>query len=86
MVQTYKIIHKVDHVDRETFFKLVDTSRPINTRLNSFHLNIQPVQVTRTDIRRNFFTNRVINTWNSLPNDVKDAANVFKFKSAYDKL
>ena len=86
MVQTYKIIHRVDQVNRDTFFKLVDTSRPNTTRLNSYHLNIQPTAIPRTDIRRNYFTHRVIQKWNSLPNDVKDANTVNKFKSAYDKL
>ena len=57
-----------------------------NTRLTSFHLNIKQTQMSRTDIRRNFFSNRVISHWNNLPNYMKDLPNVNKFKAEYDKM
>ena len=38
--------------------------------------------MSRIDIRRNFFLNRV----NNLPNHMKDLPNVNKFKAEYDKM
>ena len=38
----------------------------------------------KLDIRKFFFTNRVCNTWNRLPCDVKQAPSVNSFKNRYD--
>ena len=40
---------------------------------------------TNLDQRRNFFTNRVVNPWNSLPLSIKTAPSLDSFKSRYDK-
>jgi len=37
------------------------------------------------DLRKYFFTNRVVNIWNSVPNDVVLCDSVDKFKSYLDK-
>ena len=37
------------------------------------------------DIRRNFFTNRIVNPWNDLPPEVKFCNSMDSFKLAYDK-
>ena len=39
----------------------------------------------RLDIRRNFFTNRIVNPWNDLPSSVKLCNSLDSFKLAYDK-
>ena len=54
--------------------------------ISSFISTYNQSKLQEHNIRRNFFTNWVINTWYSLPNDVKDAANAFELKSVYDKL
>jgi len=81
MIQTYKILRGFDNVDHKTWFSKVNNN---NTRLSSFHLNLQPSR-SNHEIRRNFFSQRVVNTWNSLPNYVKDSTNPSTFKSNYDK-
>ena len=40
---------------------------------------------SRLDIRKNFFSQRVINVWNSLPSEVVEAESVNAFKNRYDK-
>ena len=40
----------------------------------------------RTELRRNFFSNRVVEQWNSLPSEVKMAKNVKIFKHEMEKL
>ena len=37
-----------------------------------------------SDIRRNFFSKRVVEPWNTLPSSVKNAADVNSFKNLYD--
>jgi len=38
------------------------------------------------DLRKHFFTNRVVSLWNSLPNVVVDSDSINCFKSRLDKL
>ena len=38
----------------------------------------------RTEIRKNFFSCRVVNSWNNLPSDVQGASCVQDFKQKYD--
>ena len=40
---------------------------------------------SRNDLRKYFFTNRVVNNWNSLPSHVMHADSVNSFKSRLDK-
>ena len=83
MVETYKIIHKKNNVNRETWFKLYDQEHGRVTRLAADPLNIRS-QPSRLDLRKHFFTNRVVELWNSLPSEVKNARNVEQFKSKFD--
>ena len=84
MIQTHKIIHGIDKVDRHTWFNFVsNTDR--NTRALSDNLNLSKPNA-RLEIRRNFYFNRVIDSWNRLPFDVKRAASTNQFKNMYDNL
>ena len=40
----------------------------------------------RTEVRRNFFPNRVAEKWNKLPEYIKRAGNIKTFKYLYDKI
>ena len=42
------------------------------TRHTSYSMNLAP-QRSSTDIRRNFFSNRAVTVWNSLPTETKDS-------------
>ena len=55
------------------------------TRMTSYSKNLVAVRL-RTDIRKNFFSNRVVNLWNSLPIDIKDSRTVKIFKSKLELL
>ena len=84
MIQTYKIMNRIDDVNSETWFERVQTNRNISTRLTSCDLNLVN-QRSHLDIRKNFFSNRVVNSWNKLPTEVKRAPNLISFKSLYDE-
>ena len=86
MVQSFKIIRGFDDVKATTWFTLVgDTPHLRLTRNTSDPLNIVR-QNPRTEIRRSFFSNRVVDTWNSLPSDVKHSKTITMFKSRVREL
>ena len=83
MVQVYRIITGKDKVDPHSMFVFYgEQLRP--TRMGSYPWNIVEPRC-RTDMRRNFFTNRVATKWNALPREIKDAPTVNTFKARYDK-
>ena len=54
------------------------------TRNLSYHKNIISTR-SNTEIRRNFFTNRVAPIWNALPETVKESQTVQIFKARLEK-
>ena len=82
LVQTYKIIHGIDDVDRKIWFELYgDTERRV-TRTSEQSLCIEASR-PNLDIRNHFFSNRIVQQWNALPNNIKNARNVKHFKNMY---
>ena len=79
MIETYKIMHGRDRVDRGTFFSLSHNTR---TRGHPLKLSVGRV---KTDKRKYFFTQRVIGVWNSLPQEVVMASGLDAFKRGLDR-
>ena len=78
LIQVFKLIKGVDNVDYREFFQLANNSR---TRGHSFKI----VKFrSRLEIRRNFFSQRVVNIWNRLPLCVVEAESVNAFKNRLD--
>ena len=62
-----------------------DFFRFANSKITRGHcLKLQKVQ-SRINIRSNFFSQRVVNEWNGLPEDVVIVGSVNAFKNALDK-
>ena len=80
LTQTFKIIKGHDAVDPSTWFSLVGEQSGRVTRATSHPLNIIR-GAFNTEVRKNFFSNRVIDNWNALPADLKDSVTVNNFKS-----
>ena len=79
MIEAYKIVSgKYDAVTK------LDLNFNTNsaTRGNSFKLYKDRVKY---DLRKYFFTNRIVDLWNSLPDTVVTADNVNLFKSRLDR-
>ena len=74
LVMVYKITHNLVNLKSDEFFDYdVDSrTRGHGYKIRCFH--------SRLDIRKHFFTSRVIPVWNSLPRSCVDAANVSSFK------
>ena len=70
-----------EKIDREQFFQLADNSHGL--RGHSLKLKKER---SRLEIRRCFFSQRIVNDWNSLPQHVVEATSVNSFKNALDKL
>ena len=84
LIETYKIIHGVNNVNKCTWFSmLADTSNRIK-RMSENPLSLSAT-FCRTDIRRHFFSQRVVSPWNDLPCDKKTAPTLNTFKSRYDE-
>jgi Reverse transcriptase (RNA-dependent DNA polymerase) len=81
MVLVYKILNNKCTVRAENWFE-IDNSEGPRTRSANNGIRIRP-PFARTDKRKNFFTVRVCEKWNSLPATVKSAKNIDRFKCAY---
>ena len=79
----FKIIRGFCDVEKNMWFNLVNPSERV-TRLSSCQHNIK-AQKFRTDMRKNFFSNRVVEVWNSLPTEVKMVESVKSFKNKLKK-
>jgi ribonucleases P/MRP protein subunit RPP40 len=79
LAQTYKIVRGKEKLQRISLFNHVDGGR---TRQDADELNLKQDQA-RLEIRKNFFTQRIVKTWNAVPPEIKRTANVTGFKKAY---
>ena len=78
MIELYKYIHGFYHVQSPRL--LLSSGRTVR----GHSLKLQKNRY-RLDIRGNFFGNRTVNTWNSLPEKVVTAPTVDTFKSRLDQ-
>ena len=81
MLQTYKIMNGKDNVARNTWFEMASDGQRV-TRQAADPLNIRP-RAARLEIRRNFFSHRVVEKWNVIPAEVKSSVSVMSFKNGY---
>ena len=65
MVQTFKIVREIDRVDRRVWFEFVGDSGERVTRLSVDPLNIKS-NLSNTELRRRFFSNRLVQQWDNL--------------------
>ena len=81
LIETYKILHQIyDPITTKNLFtKIPDTS--ITRKHNS--LNITKVRSNKNKYK-NFFTNRVNNIWNNLPDNNVNANSLNIFKNKID--
>ena len=84
MIETWKIFNDKGHWnDCDILKKCSDHSVRVTRGSSNQALTKDKSSL---DIRANFFSNRVVKPWNSLPLSVKSASSVVSFKAAYDKV
>jgi hypothetical protein len=81
MLQTFKIVRGIDKVNSEDWFQMAAQAERA-TRSTDGPLSIRP-RAARLEVRRNFFSTRVVDSWNQIPCNVKNARNVGMFKRLY---
>merc|ERR1712212_473283 len=74
LIETFKIVHGYENIERDVFFELTDS----NTRTNTCKLGKR--EHIRTVTRANSFGVRVVNGWNALPEEVVMAPSISAFK------
>ena len=79
LIQTYKIVHGIGKIDCSIEFV---GERSINARITRNQADAMNLKRkhSRLEIRKHFFTNRVVDDWNRLPSDIKNSNNVNNFK------
>jgi len=80
LIECYKILTGKENVDAQQFFRLADSMYDL--RGHSLKL---VVNRSRLSVRQNFFSQRVVNAWNGLPQNVIDAPSINSFKNRLDK-
>jgi hypothetical protein len=78
MMEIYKILHSIDKLD---YHKYISISNNI-TRGNGIKLRKKTVN---SDISKYWYFNRIVNTWNALPEDVVSSPSISIFKCKLDK-
>ena len=79
LIETYKIMKGIDKKEAGKLFPQAG-----ETRTRGHGLNIRGSRF-RTELRRNFFTQRVVNLWNSLSSETVEATSLNIFKARIDK-
>lgn len=83
MIEVFKILNHYENIDAGQFFKVATTTTNTQVQTRGHHMKlIKPRH--RTTKRNNFFNARVINQWNSLPENVVTSSSVNAFKNNYD--
>ena len=78
MIEVYKLLNGHENIDASQFFKL-------NTNSNRGHSMKLIKPRSNLCLRQNFFSRRIVNHWNQLPQSVIDAESINSFKNRIDK-
>lgn len=84
MISTFKILNGFDRVNYSTWFTKVSEMSHRLTR-QSADCNRLSTPISNLELRKNFFSVRVVSKWNSLPEIIKNSKTVFTFKDSYDR-
>ena len=85
LIHMFRIMTGKDDVHYSTWFeKISDRVGGANTRAAAGYLNVEP-PANSGEVRRNFFSQRVVGKWNSLPDGVKKSETVNTFKNRLDE-
>lgn len=79
MIEVFKLLKGFEQVDASKFFTLSE-----DDRLRGHSYKLAKFR-SRLDIRKYFFSNRIVDAWNALPQDVVSADTINLFKSRLDR-
>ena len=79
MIQVFKIMKGIDKVN------IKDLGWRISDRISRSHAYKLVKERSNLEIRRNYFSQRVVDEWNNLPASVVAVSSVVAFKNKIDK-
>lgn len=79
MIQVFKLISGLEDIDYTKFFELSEISHTRGHRLKLRKQNASK------DIRKYFFSLRIVNSWNNLPDEIVNSRTLNQFKNRFDK-
>ena len=86
LFQAYRVLNQVDDVDPGKWFTMAQgRGGAMSTRYTGGVLNVERGD-GRGDVRKNFWSQRVVDPWNNLPEEVKTASSLDNFKNGIDNL
>ncbi len=83
LTMAYKILHGKVNIPVETCFKIRKSDRSLRS---SEHPILLDIVRSRTNIRKYYFSNRIVKCWNSLPPNVVMSPSVNSFKINLSKI
>ena len=84
LILMYKIRNKLLDIDFNKFF--IDRQSNLNYNLRGHRQKLTATKYTGTTIRQNFFSNRIVSIWNSLPGDTVNSKTLQIFKSQLNQI
>jgi ribonucleases P/MRP protein subunit RPP40 len=79
LMQTYKLVQGIEKINRVQLLRHVNRGR---TRQDADPLD-KKQEKFRLEIRKNFYTQRIVKDWKELPKKVKNARPIAGFNAAY---
>ena len=84
MIEVWKLLHGHEKVDVSAILTPIENYSQRSGMRSSNQLMLAPAPRARLEIKRNFFSHRVVMPWNSLPFSVKNSDSIDAFKRSYD--
>ena len=73
LIFAYKLLYGLVNIRKDSYFSFS------NTRTRGHSMKLSSTRL-KNDVRKRFFSTRIINVWNSLPHNVVEARSVSNFK------
>ena len=82
LLEVYKILNNMSGLNSADFFEFVPDRHSVETR--SYVENLLVPEKCRLNVRKHFFSCRVVNDWNAMQSSIRNATSVNAFKNEYD--
>ena len=79
LIQVFKMVHGVDNLSVKNFFE------PTNIKYVRGHSFKFAKKRSKLDLRKFSYSQRIVNAWNRLPQNVVESVSVNAFKNSLDK-
>jgi ribonuclease P/MRP protein subunit RPP40 len=78
LIEVFKMIKGISKLEYRNYFRLEENSRTRGHKCKIVK------ERSRLDLRKNFFSQRIVSEWNKLPTSVVGAESANSFKNRYD--